>query len=294
MSETNNNIGLKVALGIAAALFIGTLVYTFTLHKSNKETERQLIQEKQAVMKDLNAIAEQYDVAMSENDVVNQNLVEAKERINGLIDSLQLSENNVKSLWKYKKRYLSLQREMKSLLAENDKLKVENRLLATSLDSTKSQLQLTTTFSDSLLVQNSELANVVETASALTTTNLKGYGVIERTSGKLVPTERAKRSDKLRICFTVAKNKLSEAGDRELYIQVVNPSNKVLGINEETTFGEETLSYSLISKFNYENKNLNICEFISKDGDENFEKGRYKVNVYNATELVSSTEFALR
>lgn len=294
MSETNNNIGLKVALGIAAALFIGTLVYTFTLHKSNKETERQLIQEKQAVMKDLNAIAEQYDVAMSENDVVNQNLVEAKERINGLIDSLQLSENNVKSLWKYKKRYLSLQREMKSLLAENDKLKVENRLLATSLDSTKSQLQLTTTFSDSLLVQNSELANVVETASALTTTNLKGYGVIERTSGKLVPTERAKRSDKLRICFTVAKNKLSEAGDRELYIQVVNPSNKVLGINEETTFGEETLSYSLISKFNYENKNLNICEFISKDGDENFEKGRYKVNVYNATELVSSSEFALR
>lgn len=294
MSETNNNIGLKVALGIAAALFIGTLVYTFTLHKSNKETERQLIQEKQAVMKDLNAIAEQYDVAMSENDVVNQNLVEAKERINGLIDSLQLSENNVKSLWKYKKRYLSLQREMKSLLAENDKLKVENRLLATSLDSTKSQLQLTTTFSDSLLVQNSELANVVETASALTTTNLKGYGVIERTSGKLVPTERAKRSDKLRICFTVAKNKLSEAGDRELYIQVVNPSNKVLGINEETTFGEETLSYSLISKFNYENKNLNICEFISKDGDENFEKGRYKINVYNATELVSSSEFALR
>lgn len=297
MSETtsNTNIGLKVGLGIAIALFLGTGIYTSTLYNSKKQSEQQLISEKQAVMKDLNAIAEQYDVAMSENDVVNQNLVEAKERINGLIDSLQMSETNIQNLWEYKSRYLSIQKEMKSLLRKNNKLKVENRLLATSLDSTKSKLQLTTSFSDSLLVQNSELANVVESASVLSTTNLKGYGVIERTSGKLVPTERAKRSDKIRICFTVAKNRLAQSGDKVLYVQVINPSNKIMGADEEIEFGEEVLKYSLISKFNYENKSLNICEFVSrKDEKENFETGRYKINVYNASELVSSTEFALQ
>lgn len=293
--EGNKNIGLKVGLGIAIALFIGTAIYTTTLYKSKKKNERILVQEKQDVLKELNAISEQYDVAMSENDVVNQDLVEAKERINGLIDSLQMSETNVRSLWKYKNRYLKVKNEMKSLLAENDKLKVENQLLATSLDSTKNRLQLTTTFSDSLLIQNSQLANVVETASALATTNLKGYGVIERTSGKLVPTERAKRSDKIRVCYTVAKNRLAESGDKKLYVQVVSPSNKVLGKNAQMDFGDETLNYSLESKFNYENKNLNICEFITKsDKKEKFEAGRYKVNIYNTEELISSAEFQLK
>ena len=55
-------------------------------------------------------------------------------------------------------------------------------------------------------------------------------GVIERSSGKQIPTERARRSDKIKVCFTVAKNKLTEAGDKELYVQVIDPKNNVLGV----------------------------------------------------------------
>src|SRR5690606_12108630 len=108
---------------------------------------------KQLVMNDLNNMAKQYDIAIGENEVNNQKLVEAKERIQGLIDSLKISETNVQSLWRYRQKYVNLQKEMDVLLAENDKLKVENQLLATSLDSTKVQLEQRTMFTDSLLVQ---------------------------------------------------------------------------------------------------------------------------------------------
>jgi len=293
MENKNNNIGMKVALGIALVLFIGTAFYSFDLLKDKKETEAQLTEEKQLVMNDLSNMAKQYDIVIGDNEVANQKLVEAKERIQGLIDSLKISETNVKSLWGYKSKYLSLQKEMDVLLTENDKLKIENSLLATSLDSTRVRLEERTMFTDSLLVQNTALAEVVENAAVLTTVGLKGFGVIERSSGKLVPTERAGRSDKIRVCYTVAKNSLVNAGEQELYVQVIDPKNNTLGVNEQVMFGEEVLNYSLVSKFNYENANLNICEFVSPSSDK-FEKGRYIVNVFNEKDLVSSTEFTLQ
>jgi hypothetical protein len=292
-NSNSKSTGLKVALGILLALFLGTGFYTSKLYNDKKETEAVLTKEKEQVMADLNNMAKQYDIAIGENEVANQNLVEARARIEGLMDSLKISQNSVNSLWRYKKQFLALQEEMDVLLAENDKLKVENSLLATSLDSTQLQLAERTMFTDSLLVQNTELATVVENAAVLQTVGLKAYGVIERTSGKLIPTERSRRSDKIRVCYTVAKNTLVGAGDKELYVQVLDPNDNVLGANEQIKFEDKILNYSLVSKFNYENRSLNICEFVAPNNDE-FEEGRYTVNVFNEKELISSTEFTLK
>lgn len=294
MEDNKNSKGLKIALGVALVLFLATGFYTMNLYKTSNDIQNDLTEEKQLVMNDLNAMAKQYDEAISENDVANANLVEAKERIQGLMDSLQSSETNVKTLWRYKNKYQSLQKEMDVLLAQNDSLRVENSYLATSLDSTRVRLEERTMFTDSLLVQNTALAEVVENASVLNTVGLKGFGVIERTSGKLIPTERASRTDKIRVCFTVAKNALVQAGDQELYVQVIDPKNNTLGLNEQVQFDEKTLNYSIISKFNYENGSLNICEFVASKGEDNFEKGRYTVNVFNEKDLVSSSEFTLK
>ena len=293
-SSNNKNIGLKVAIGILLALFVGTAFFASKQYSDNKKTEAALVQEKDQVMQDLSNMARQYDEAIAQNEVANQDLVEARARIQGLMDSLKISQNSVNSLWKYKKQFLALQEEMDVLLKENDRLKGENELLATSLDSTQVQLAERTMFTDSLLVQNTELANVVEDASALQTVELKGFGVIERSSGKLIPTERARRSDKIRICYTVARNKLAEPGSKALYVQVIDPKNNVLGLNAEVQFETQSLNYSLISTFNYENRSLNICEFIAPEGDNGFEEGRYIVNVFNEKELVSSSEFTLK
>ncbi len=294
MENSNNGMGLKVALGIALVLFLGTAFYSLNLYNESNKTKKDLTEQKQLVMNDLNAMAKQYDEAISENTIANENLVEARGRIQGLIDSLKISETNVKSLWRYKQKYVSLQKEMDVLMAQNDSLRVQNSYLATSLDSTRVRLEERTMFTDSLLVQNTALAEVMSNASVLSTVGLKGFGVIERTSGKLIPTERASRADKIRVCFTVAQNKLVQAGDQELYVQVIDPKNNTLGVNEQVTFGEKTLNYSMISKFNYENTSLNVCEFVASKGDKEFEKGRYVVNIFNAKDLVSTSEFTLK
>ena len=294
MTNNTSNTGLKVALGILIALFLGTGFYTSKLYNDKKENEAQLTKEKQMVMNDLSAMAAQYDAAISDNEVTNDKLLDAKDRIQGLMDSLQTSQASVSSLWRYKQKFSNLQKEMDVLLTQNDELRVENSLLATTLDSTRVQLVERNVFTDSLLVQNTQLATVVEDASVLSAVGLKGFGVIERSSGKLIPTERASRSDKIRVCFTVAKNKLVEVGDQELYVQVIDPKNNVIGVNEQIQFEEKTLNYSVVSKFNYEQRNLNVCEFVASKDKNGFEKGRYMVNVFNKKDLVSTSEFTLK
>jgi regulator of replication initiation timing len=293
-SSQKSSTGLKVGLVILAVLFLGTAFYTSKLYSEKKESETLLMSEKQQVMNDLNIMAEDYDAAIAESEMKNQDLIEARGRIQGLMDSLKLSQNSVNSLWRYKKKFMVLQEEMDVLLTENDRLKIENEYLATSLDSTQVQLAERTMFTDSLLVQNTELATVVSDAAALQTVGLLGMGVIERRSGRQIPTERAGRSDKIKVCFTIAKNMLTEAGDKELYVQVIDPNNNVLGSNDQVQFEDQVLNYSLISRFNYENRNLNICEYVAALEDSKFDKGRYTINVFNDKELISASEFELK
>ena len=292
-NSNSSGLALKIALGIVVVLFLGLGFYTSNVIKEKNDQEIELVKEKEQVMADLSNMAKQYDLAISESEVTNEKLIEARGRIEQLMDSLKISQNSVNSLWRYKKKFLALEEEMDVLLAENDRLKVENELLASTLDSTQVQLAQRTMFTDSLLVQNTELAGVVKDASILQPVNLKGFGVIERSSGKLIPTERAGRSDKLRICFTVAKNKLVASGDKELFVQVIDPFNNVMGVNEQIQFEDTVLNYSLISMFNYENKNLDICEFVTSASGK-FEKGTYKINVFNENQMVSISEFTLQ
>lgn len=282
----------KIIIGILAILLVGLGIFSGALYSEKNENEQILTKEKQQVLADLNALTLQYDDVIADNKIVNDDLIDARERIDNLVDSLTNSQSSVKDLIGYKNLYIKLKKEKELLFEENERLRIENTSLTASLDSTSIQLYETKLFSDALLDQNKTLTDVVKNASYLQVLGLDAVGVIERSSGKLIPTERARRSDKLKVCFMIAKNDLVESGDMELYVQVIDPKNNVLGLNNELVFNEDVLNYSLISSFNYENNNLDICEYISSD--EKFETGNYTVNIFNKNTLLSSTSLTLK
>ena len=282
----------KIIIGILAILLVGLGIFSGALYSEKNENEQILTKEKQQVLADLNALTLQYDEVIADNKIVNDDLIDARARIDNLFDSLTNSLSSVKDLIVYKNLYIKLKKEKELLFEENERLRIENTSLTASLDSTSIQLYETKLFSDALLDQNKTLTDVVKNASYLQVLGLDAVGVIERSSGKLIPTERARRSDKLKVCFMIAKNDLVESVDMELYVQVIDPKNNVLGLNNELVFNEDVLNYSLISSFNYENNNLDICEYISSD--EKFETGNYTVNIFNKNTLLSSTSLTLK
>jgi hypothetical protein len=202
---------------------------------------------------------------------------------------------DISALYKYRKQVRLLQKERKYLLAQNDSLRKSNTLIAMQRDSTMVALQTQTIVADSLVEQNTELAKVVKLGAALNLAKFSIDAVKERSSGKLVSTTRASRADKIKICYTVAGNKIANAGDRQFFIQVKDPAGNIIGENATASLEDGTsVTYSKVSNFFYENTALDVCDYVNKPGDD-FAKGNYEIKVYDvALNELSSSKFVLK
>lgn len=295
MNETKNNNGLKVLAGLMGVLLLGVIIYTVSLYQDKKKTETVLTQEKQLVVEDLNSLKSEYDKAILESNATNEELVEARDNISKYIDSVQNMKADISSLYRYRRQVGVLETEREQLLKQVDSLQKSNTLIAMQRDSTYTELEKQTIFNDSLVVQNTQLADVVEKGSALNLSKFNVDAVKERNSGKLSSTNRANRADKFKICFTVADNVIAEAGDREFYLEVLDPQGNVLGESYSKTSDDgASVTYSKGTSFYYENKNLDVCDYISKPSGD-FQEGNYMVNVYDqGLKLLGTSKFTLK
>ena len=295
MTETKNNNGLKVLAGLLGVVLLGTIIYTVSLYQDKKKTETVLTQEKQLVVEDLNSLKSEYDKAILESNATNEELVSARDNIAKYIDSVKTMKADITSLARYRRQVGVLKAEREQLLAQVDSLTRSNTFIAMQRDSTYVELEKQTVFNDSLVVQNTQLADVVEKGSALNLSKFKIDAVKERTSGKLVSTSRATRTDKFKICFTVADNVIAEAGDREFFVEVLDPQGNVLGESySKTNEGGASVTYSKGTNFYYENKSLDVCDYINKPAGD-FQKGNYMVNVYDdGLKLLGTSKFTLK
>lgn len=295
MTESKNNNGLKVVAVLLGVVLIGTLFYTASLYKDKKETTARLIDDRNLVIEDLNNLKSDYDRAIEESESTNQELVEARSRINQYIDSVKTMKADISALYRFRKKVRLLENERKFLLAQNDSLRKSNTLIAMQRDSTIVALQTQTFVADSLVEQNTSLAKVVELGAALNLAKFSIDAVKERSSGKLVSTTRASRADKIKICYTVAGNKIANAGDRQFYIQVKDPAGNIVGENSTASLEDGTsVVYSKVSNFFFENTALDVCDYVNKPGDD-FAKGNYEVVVYDSgLNELSNSKFVLK
>lgn len=295
MTETKNNNGLKVIAGLLGVVLLGTIIYTVSLYQDKKKTTNALEQEKEVVINDLNSLKSEYDKAILESNATNEELVAARDNIAKYIDSVSTMKADIASLSRYRRQVSQLKAEREELMKQVDSLTQSNTLLAMERDSTYVELEKQTMFNDSLVVQNTQLADVVEKGSALNLSTFTVDAVKERNSGKLVSTSRARATDKFKVCFTVADNLIAEAGDREFFIEVLDPQGNVLG-ESMTKSSEEgaSITYTKGTSFYYENDALDVCDYINKPSGD-FKDGNYMVNVYDdKLKLLGTSKFALK
>ncbi len=295
MTETKSNNGLKVLAGLLGVVLLGTIIYTVSLYQEKKKNESVLSQEKELVVEDLNSLKSEYDKAILESNATNEELVSARDNIAKYIDSVKNMKADISSLGRYRRQVGVLKQEREQLLKQVDSLTQSNTMIAMQRDSTYTELEKQTVFNDSLVVQNTQLADVVEKGSALNLSKFNVDAVKERSSGKLVSTSRAKRTDKFKICFTVADNVIAEAGDREFFVEVLDPQGNVLGESySKTNDSGASVTYSKGTSFYYENKSLDVCDYISKPAGD-FKDGNYMVNVYDdRLKLLGTSKFTLK
>lgn len=292
MTEQKSNNALKILTGVLAVALVALGIYTVKFYNEEKDNRQLLLQEKAVIEGELNELIVKYDEAIAENEGMDEELVAARQRILSLRDSVQDMEANIAVLNRYRREVNDLKIEKERLFRVVDSLSTENTRLLTQIDSTNNVLLVQSRTADSLKVSNQDLETKVDMASQLKVSGLRGEGVIERNSGRLVVNSNNRRVEKIRTCFTITPNALAESGEKELYVQVYNPDNQLVGDQIAVQHEGGVMVYSAQTRIFYENEELDVC-VLANTLEEKLIEGPYKVLVYNGANLIGATNFTL-
>ncbi|EKF54834.1 hypothetical protein I215_10365 [Galbibacter marinus] len=306
MSATKRQLGQKIILGILL-LCIGalTLFSYFNFVESEEKVsflenaKGMIVEDLQHIQMDLNKLAE-------ENEAHIQEIEYSRKRIALLIDSISMLEVDYQILGRYRRELAEIRQENKYLHKLSDSVQQQNILLTKEVDSTKlryielerysnalkSANENLTQFNDSLIHENIALTKKIDKEQSLLVSTLSGMAYKVRSNGKVIETDRVNRAERLRVCFNIAPGTLIKPGEREFYIQFIDPNNKILGQVQSLKFGEKTLIFSKKIVIDYNNKPLGICDYIIVKDLES--SGDYRINIFYNENLLASSTFKLK
>lgn len=293
MGAQENSLKYKVLIGVLAILLIGLALYSYSMYKDRKSTVAGLEKQRVEIQKELTGLATEYEEVITENELKDERLIEAKSRIDSLLKEVEESKANIALIERYRTQINQLQAERKILFARADSLVKANERLVAERDSTYSALYASQRKLDSISLDNLELSKAVNQAKSITARKLKANAIILRNNGRIVTTKRSGRADDIQACFTINANNIADEGERRVYVQVVNPMNNILGKQEAIEADGEVLYYSKSIHVYYENDDLDVCILADAD-DQDLIPGRYVINIYDGINQIGTTTIELR
>jgi len=293
MNVQKGGLKYKVLIGILSMLLIGLAIYSISMYKDSKNTVASLERQRVEIQKELSNLVQDYEEVITENELKDEEINGAKNRIEELLIEVENSKANMVLIEKYRQQINQLQNERKILFARADSLVKANERLIAERDSTSIALSDSQRKLDSLSVHTNELTQAMGRAMLVTARNLNAQGVIIRNNGRISHTKRSGRADDVQACFTLNANRVAKDGEREIYVQVINPKNNILGQQGVKEIEGEVLFYSKSIRVFYENEDLDVC-ILSEAEEEDLIPGRYVINIYDGIVEIGTTTIELR
>lgn len=287
---------LAVLLGITGAILLReTLSARYEIQMSEREV-RQVNAEKQDLLDQLNDIENRYNELTTEYEQLNDLFLAEKRKVGQLRAQLRnsgIGEGEPSAdVSGFRERIEELEDQLESYRTQLEMVEAENEALTGENAQIRNTLTETTDRNRQLETMNEDLEKKLENATILTVSEIKATPLREKRKGD-EPTDKAKRTDKISICFTINQNLVADPGNRDFYVRLTDPSNQVMSISPDNTleFEGETIQYSVLRTVNFQNNAQEVC--VVWDQDEKFDKGYYNVVIFNDENEVGYKLFQL-
>jgi hypothetical protein len=154
------------------------------------------------------------------------------------------------------------------------------------------------TMNKNLTQEKAQLADKIKEASVLKAYNMTAQAIYLKKTGKEKLTNKARRTSIIEVCFTLSKNVVIEPGQKDVYVRIARPDNKILtpGVAEEYVFqyNGEYIQYSIYEQVTYDNEARPLClRWIKKFKDVEMQAGVYEVTVFANGAEIGSTSLEL-
>ena len=294
-NKTQKNGINKVLIALLLLLIAGFGYYYTTTNGKLKAQEQAFVDQKMELQQSLDEMEAQYNVALEDNTSMKDDLEAAKQAILTIKEQLnQTKVNDYNKNKKYKRQLAVLQKQNQRLFFLNDSLNQVNSGLNIALDSTKTNLEKTRFLKDSLATENNALTDKVTLGSKLNISSIAIEAMKARNNGKFKRTDKAKRTDVLKVSYTIMANPIAEKGKKNAYVQVLDPTGKVIASKGEIALSDDKkIQYSAENSFDYVNVNRNLIAIIKVDKNT-MKSGKYLVSSYVAGTLAGTASFNLK
>jgi len=294
----NSNLWLYILLIVLALGIIGLSVWLISIKKNMNE----LLTEKE--MQRVELVSE-LDSLMFEHNQTKESYGEISDSLVVMDSVIQANADEIKQLLNYKWDYYKVKKKLDRLqvisqgyIRKMDSIVVVNEVLTEENLQFKEEIQQEKRINRDLAQDKEDLTNIVEEASVLSTYNLSSIPVHVKGSGKEAETNKLKRVDRVKICFTLGKNSILEPGIRSLYVRIAQPDDEVLvkGRGEEYTFTYEgeIIQYSIKEDIDYQNEAQYVCLYWNRRPSLELQAGLYHVDIFDGDNLIGETTFTLK
>jgi len=250
---------------------------------------------KKDLKQDLQQMLRNYNKLIEKDATKADSLNAQKAQITQLLQKLDRSKMTARDLVKARKENETLRGIMRSYARTIDSLNTLNIDLGSRLEETNVRLSTTTNERDTYRQQAEESQQQVKKGSKLQAYNIQSEALKQRLNNSMEITDRAKNAVQFRSSFTLSENVLSNAGRKNVYLQITGPGGQVLqgSSNFVTETENGSTAYSQRKDDDYQNQALDLTIYYELKGEE-AAKGTYKVRIYCEGILIGTDSFALK
>jgi len=293
-SEGNKGrFGILIGAMAVAVVALGVMLYL------RSEENHKLDLEKQSLAMELTIMKEDLLSQVGENDSLNAFIQYETSRLSTVIDSINsVNVQNKKQLTNYRYRLSGMKKENASLVSRLDStntayaiLKLREQMVADSLNNAIAANQNLTGRNTSLTTTVAQGKQLVLASSKLTPVRITG-------SGKERSTKKAKRTDRINVCVTLAKNRIADQGERVLYVKLFAPNGKPVDAPEsnKAVVGGEQSGFNGSAKITYTGDAQEICIAANRatDAPIKLTSGIYTAAIMTNSYVVGTVAIELR
>ena len=284
--KKNNTIMYWVVIGVLLVACIYLFFAKRQVVQENivmEEQRDEAVQSRDTLQVDYNAALARLDMLVGKNSQLDS-LVNNKEseivRLKSQIQNiLSNSRSTANDFARAKELIAQLNTKVKSYEERIAELESENSRLS-------NYSQLMQEERDETVAKNISLAQKVRLGALLHASNIRMSPIDLRKSGrKEKQTEKASRVDIFRISFDIDENRIAEAGDKDLFLRIIDPkgnlfNNKDHGSGASTTYDGQTLNYSTKKQIFLKEGEPVKNVVVDWQKDKDYAAGNYTIEIY--------------
>ncbi len=285
-------IGLMTTNGITIWLLVNEkskVVNTITISE-------KILVEKNTVEVDLVNLQKDYQ-NLQTNDAAMQLDIDAKRaRIEVLIKEASRHKGDATIISKLKIEMQTLRSIMQSYVRTIDSLNTLNQTLVAEKKTVLKQLGSEKEKQSVLIKEKDELKSTIAKGSILSCFNISAKAVLYKRGGKKESeTNKARKTEKIKVSFSLGENKIAKAGEKTIYVRIMTPDGKELAKSYDDNcrfnFNQSSGYFAGRETLNYANAELNGVTYCEGQGE--YVPGNYIIEITCDGVVIGNTSLKL-